>query len=419
MVIQTAQQCACRWIFQHQHKLKQVARSCSLKVKEALPSDDIRNEEYESEITFKYSDLNTTLAEPNQLRRKPDVSELKFGHIFTDHMLKVFYHQALGGWQKPEIIPFENITLHPAAKGLHYAIQLFEGMKAYRGIDGRIRIFRPELNMQRMNMSARESGLPNFDGLELIKCMNRLITIDQEWTPHSEASSLYIRPTLIGIDGTLGVAKSDSALLYTILCPVGQYFADGNDSVSLLADPSYTRAWPGGSGACKVGSNYGPTIRVQQQATLRGRQQVLWLYGDQHEITEVGTMNIFMFYVNERGERELATPPLNGLILPGITRLSILELAKQWGEFNVVERPFTMPEVIKLHEEQRLLELFGSGTACIVSPISSVEYLGAEYRIPTTEHAQPFYKRVRQHLLEIQYGHIEHPWAQTIDITQH
>jgi len=271
------------------------------------------------------------------------------------------------------------------------------------------------LNMLRMNLSAKGSGLPTFDGLELIRCINKLVTIDQEWVPHSEASSLYIRPTLIGIDGTLGVSQSESALLYTILCPVGAYFADGNESVSLLADPTYTRAWPGGCGDRKMGSNYGPTIRVQNQATRRGKQQVLWLYGQDHQLTEVGTMNIFVYYITEQGEKVLATPPLNGLILPGITRQSIIQMSQEWNEYDVIERTLTMPEILKMQDEGRLLEMFGSGTACIVSPISSVEYMGNEMLVPTIEHSKPLYRRIRDHLSAIQYGHFDHPWAQVVD----
>ncbi|KAK4881017.1 hypothetical protein RN001_004336 [Aquatica leii] len=411
-----SKQFACRWVLKHQHKLKQAVRSCHLQVKHALGLEDYKTYEDDSQVTFKYSEMTTTFAEPHQLRSKPDVSELKFGQVFTDHMLKVFYHQALGGWQKPAIIPFENISLHPAAKVLHYAIELFEGLKAYRGIDGKVRVFRPDLNMRRMNLSAKGSGLPTFDGIELIKCMNRLVQVDQEWVPHTEGSSLYIRPTLIGIDGTLGVARSESALLYTILCPVGSYFdKTSNNSLSLLADPTYTRAWPGGCGDRKMGSNYGPTIRVQNKAAKKGCQQVLWLYGDDHQLTEVGTMNIFAFYVNERGDKILATPPLNGLILPGVTRQSIIELILEWGEIEIQQRTITMHEIITLQRENRLLELFGSGTACIVSPISSIEYMDTAIQIPTKEHANPLYQRVLDRLAAIQYGHIEHPWAMPIE----
>ncbi|KAG7204369.1 hypothetical protein KM043_004813 [Ampulex compressa] len=370
------------------------------------------------ERSFKYADLSVRLAAPDQLQPKPDVSALTFGKYFTDHMLKIFYHEGLGGWQAPEIIPFENLILHPAAKVLHYAVELFEGMKAYRGVDGKIRIFRPDLNMERMNSSAIKSGLPTFNGDELIKCLSRLISIDQEWVPHSTASSLYIRPTLIGIDPTLGVAASDSALLYIILSPVGSYFKNKNadTGVSLLADPRYTRSWPGGCGDRKMGSNYGPTIHVQREATEKGLQQVLWLYGENNELTEVGTMNIFMFFINDDGEKELVTPPLNGLILPGVTRNSILNVSREWNQFKVSERNISMDEVIRLLSENRLLELFGAGTACIVSPISYIDFVGQELHIPTLEHHKPIYKALRKHLTDIQYGFIpDHPWAFPIE----
>ncbi|XP_066141728.1 branched-chain-amino-acid aminotransferase, cytosolic [Euwallacea fornicatus] len=425
-MITTTKQCSCKLIFQFQHKLKEISkqatRACSLKVKRILSEaaeerkyDHEYEDETDSEITFRFKDLTTKLCEPDQLRTKPDASDLKFGHIFTDHMMKIFYHRKLGGWQKPVIIPFENISLHPAAKVLHYAVELFEGMKAYRGVDGKIRIFRPELNMTRMNKSAQSSGLPTFDGDELAKCLKRLVEVDQEWVPHSVASSLYLRPTLIGIDGTLGVQQSDSALLYTIMSPVGSYFAGGDESVSLFADPAYARAWPGGCGDKKLGSNYGPTIRVHNQALQRGRQQVLWLYGSDHQVTEVGTMNVFVFYLNEFGEKVLLTPPLNGLILPGVTRQSIIQLCEQWKEFRVEQRNITMTDILELTKSAKLLEMFGSGTACIVSPIKSIEYQGNLIEIPTTQHQNPLYRRIREELEAIQYGHIDHPWAHSID----
>ncbi|OXU22053.1 hypothetical protein TSAR_002560 [Trichomalopsis sarcophagae] len=383
--------------------------SSSLKIRD--------KEAVQPERTFKYSDMSVRLAAPHQLQPKPNVSDLAFGKYFTDHMLKVFYYEALGGWQMPEITPFENLVLHPAAKVLHYAIELFEGMKAYRGVDGKIRVFRPDMNMDRMNASAVRSGLPTFNGMELIKCINRLISIDQEWVPHSEASSLYIRPTLIGIDPTLGVATSDSAMLYVILSPVGSYFKSKESlrGVSLLADPRYTRAWPGGCGDRKMGSNYAPTIHVQKEATEKGLQQVLWLYGDDHQLTEAGTMNIFLFCINDQGEKELITPPLSGLILPGITRNSILAMTKEWNQFKVTERTITMTEVRHLLSENRCLELFGAGTACIVSPVSYIEYMGQGLHIPTLDHAEPVHRLIHKQLTEIQYGYVDHPWAMPIE----
>ncbi|XP_034240326.1 branched-chain-amino-acid aminotransferase, cytosolic [Thrips palmi] len=365
--------------------------------------------------TFRYSDTIVRLAEPHQLQPKPDAAGLQFGKLFTDHMLKIEYHKRLGGWQKPVITPFENLVLHPAAKVLHYAVELFEGMKAYRGVDGRIRVFRPEMNMDRMNRSAARAGLPTFSGPELIKCLSRLVSIDQEWVPHSESSSLYIRPTFIGIDPSLGIACSESALLYAILSPVGAYFSSGFQPVTLMADPKYTRAFPGGCGDRKMGSNYAPTIHVQREATERGYQQVLWLYGEDEQLTEVGTMNIFLFFINDDGERELVTPNLDGLILPGVTRLSILELTRSWNEFKVSERKITMAEVIKLMNENRLLEMFGAGTACIVSPVASIHYKDITINVPTGSQENPLYYRLERALTSIQYGRVQHPWAVTID----
>lgn len=365
---------------------------------------------------FRASDLRVRLAAPTQLQPKPEVDDLVFGKFFTDHMLKILWHRSLGGWQKPEITPMENLVIHPAAKVLHYAVELFEGMKAYRGEDGRIRVFRPNMNMQRMNITAFRTGLPTFQASDLIQCMNRLISIDQEWVPHTYGASLYIRPTLIGIDPTLGVAASDSALLYAILCPVGDYFkADTDGAISLLADPRYTRAWPGGVGDRKMGSNYAPTIHVQREAASKGLQQVLWLYGEDHQLTEVGTMNIFMFRVNEKGEKELVTPPLDGLILPGITRDSILRLARQWNAFSVKEEKFTMTEILQLVKEERLLELFGCGTACVVSPVNRIQYMGEDIMIPTMKQHNPIFQQLKTELTDIQYGRKSHPWAVVID----
>lgn len=441
MVIGTSKE-LCRRVIRNQHKLRhylqrqiRLCSSSSLRTQEAqrfeeddaTPITSINSEfitsvpkpvEHEPDIgqQFSASDLSVRLAAPHQLQPKPDVDDLSFGKFFTDHMLKIFYHKSLGGWQKPEITPLENLVMHPAAKVLHYAVELFEGMKAYRGVDGRIRIFRPEMNMHRMNLTARRSGLPTFEGEEYIKCLSRLISIDQEWVPHTEAASLYLRPTLIGIDPTLGVASSDSALLYTILSPVGGYFKAGaSGAVSLLADPRFTRAWPGGVGDRKMGSNYAPTIHVQKEAAKQGLQQVLWLYGEDHQLTEVGTMNIFMFYINDNGEKELITPPLDGLILPGITRDSILRLTQQWGQFNVREGRFTMPMICDLLKEERLLELFGTGTACVVSPVDRINYMGTDLHIPTMEQENPVFERIRTTLTDIQYGKLKHPWAVVIE----
>ncbi|XP_075159043.1 branched chain amino acid transaminase isoform X2 [Haematobia irritans] len=394
----------------------QISKSFTSQLSTTVPEPIVHDDDVGQQ--FSASALTVRLATPQQLQPKPDnAEELGFGKLFTDHMLKIYWHKSLGGWQQPQITPLENLVMHPAAKVLHYAVELFEGMKAYRGVDDKIRIFRPNMNMNRMNLAAKRSGLPTFEGEEFVKCLSRLLTIDSEWVPHTEAASLYIRPTLIGIDPTLGVAASDSALLYAILSPVGSYFKSEDDTgaVSLLADPSYTRAWPGGAGNRKMGSNYAPTINVQKEASRKGLQQVLWLYGDDHQLTEVGTMNIFMFFINENGEKELRTPPLNGLILPGITRDSILALTRQWGKFKVTEEKFNMHDIENLLNQGRLLELFGTGTACVVSPVNRISYMGKDLYIPTMEQEKPVHETIRETLMDIQYGKVEHPWSVVIE----
>jgi len=200
-------------------------------------------------------------------------------------------------------------------------------------------------------------------------------------------------------------------MLFVILCPVGPYFATGFKPVSLLADPQYVRAWPGGCGDTKLGANYAPTVLVQKTAEKQGLQQVLWLYGPDHQLTEVGTMNIFVFMKNQKGEKELITPPLNGLILPGVTRQSILDLTREWKDFKVTERTITMKEVVQAKEEKRLLEVFGAGTACIVCPVSSISYLGVKHVIPTEEQKDPLSMKILKNLTDIYYGRVSHPWG--------
>ncbi|OXB63335.1 hypothetical protein ASZ78_012910, partial [Callipepla squamata] len=315
--------------------------------------------------------------------------------------------------------------------------KLFEGMKAYRGVDGKIRLFRPSLNMERMARSARRMTLPCFDQNELLECIRKLLEVEKEWVPYSSSASLYIRPTLIGTEPSLGVKKPTKALLYVILSPVGAYFSsECFNPISLWADPKYVRAWKGGTGDCKLGGNYGSSIYAQQEALELGCQQVLWLYGEDHQITEVGTMNLFLYWINEDGENELATPPLDGIILPGVTRQSILDLARNWvsalampvvvsslitstkREFKVSERYITMSDLTTALEENRVKEMFGAGTACICMlfhfslslslslhacspfPLSSIHC--QHLHIPTMENGPQLSTRILNKLTDIQ-----------------
>lgn len=345
------------------------------------------------------------------LKPKPEnMDACKFGKEFTDHMLAVEWNKD-EGWGRPVIQPLQNLSLHPATTVFHYATELFEGMKAYRTAHGEIAFFRPMMNMERMLRSSHKACLPQFDGEEFLKCLSELVRIDQEWVPYSKNASLYLRPTFIGTEPTLGVDRSGSALLYCILCPVGSYFATGTfNPVSLMADPRFVRASRGGFGAYKLGSNYGPTIRVQQEAANKGCEQVLWLYGDDHKITEVGTMNMFIHWYNEDGEKELATMGLDeGIILPGVTRDSILEMTREWGDFKVTERVITMGDLVKALNEDRLIEMFGAGTACVVCPIKRILYLDQPLYIPTPVDSLAL--RLYKALGAIQFGEVKHDWT--------
>ncbi|XP_066561450.1 branched-chain-amino-acid aminotransferase, cytosolic [Amia ocellicauda] len=355
--------------------------------------------------------VDTVIELAPTLMEKPIPSSLVFGTVFTDHMLTIEW-TCREGWHKPCIGPFKNLSLHPASSTLHYAVELFEGLKAYRGTDGQIRLFRPMLNMERMLRSACRASLPNFDKKELLDCIRKLVEIEQEWVPYSDTASLYIRPTFIGTEPSLGVKKPSQALLYVILSPVGSYFSTGSfNPVSLWADTKYIRAWKGGTGDCKLGGNYGASIYAQDEAMKAGCQQVLWLYGENHQITEVGTMNLFLYWTNENGEEELATPPLDGVILPGVTRQSIIELSKKWGEFKVSERYLTMEDLSTALNEERVKEMFGSGTACIVVPVGRILYKEENLHIPTMENGPKLTTRILKQLTDIQYGRVQSDWA--------
>ncbi|XP_070306659.1 branched-chain-amino-acid aminotransferase, mitochondrial isoform X1 [Odocoileus virginianus] len=359
--------------------------------------------------SFKAADLQLEMTQ--EPHKKPDPSQpLLFGNTFTDHMLMVEWNQEKG-WGQPRIQPFQNLTLHPACSALHYSLQLFEGMKAFKGGDQRVRLFRPWLNMERMLRSALRLCLPGFDKIELLECIRRLVEVDQDWVPGSVGASLYVRPVLIGNEPSLGVGYPTQALLFVILSPVGTYFSgDSLKPVSLLADPSFIRAWVGGVGNFKVGGNYGPTVLVQQEAQKKGCEQVLWLYGPDHELTEVGTMNIFVFWTYEDGVLELVTPPLDGIILPGVVRQSLLDLARTWGEFRVVERKITMKEFLRALEDGRVQEVFGSGTACQICPVHQILYQGKHFHIPTMENGPQLILRFYKELKAIQYGSKAHEW---------
>lgn len=320
---------------------------------------------------------------PENFHSDEFLKNLAFGQLPTPHMLHIDYTNQ-EGWGKPYITEYKPLDIPPASAALHYGLQCFEGMKAYyqEPLD-RIAMFRPDMNAKRFQNSSRAVALNNeFCGEELVKCIRELIRLDQDWVPRNASGSLYIRPTHIAFNSNLGVAAPDRSKIFVMLTPVGPYFKSGFNPVDLLADPKYVRAWPGGTGQAKVGGNYGPTIPVQAEAAAgTSCAQCLWLFDDGKNdpiITEVGAMNFMMMWHRpEDGKLELVTPPLDDppssrkmdVILPGVTRDSLLTLARSWNEFKVTERTIRWSELKQAAKENRIVECFGCGTAVVVCPI--------------------------------------------------
>ncbi|KAH9856342.1 branched-chain amino acid aminotransferase II [Lenzites betulinus] len=361
------------------------------------------------------SKVTITLA--NELKPIPPAAELKFGQVMTDHMMVVSY-DPISGWSTPEIKPYGPLSLDPASSCFQYAPNVFEGMKAYLGPDGQPRLFRPNKNMERMTMSASRVALPSFDTDELMKLIRHLVAIEKRWIPTQKGHSLYIRPTIIGTRPSLGVAASDSALLYVICSPTGPYFPGGTKAISLLAVGESVRAWPGGTGGYKLALNYAPTFKPQQYATKLGYDQCLWLLGDR--ITEAGAMNFFVVVRRDDGDLDVYTPPLDGTILPGVTRDSTLALASAHPSRMVLpglpasvrlhtsERKLTMADISAWAADGRLLEAFCVGTAVVVAAIGRIGYEGKDIVLPTHEGALgPVGHALYERVTEIQDGKFE------------
>lgn len=332
--------------------------------------------------------------------------KLVFGKTFSDHMLEIEWTKE-AGWGTPKISPYHNLSLDPSAVVFHYSFELFEGMKAFRDAEGKVRLFRPDRNMVRMNKSAARITLPTFEDEELIKLIEKFVAVDERFVPKGEGYSLYLRPTLIGTTASLGVGAPDKALLYVIASPVGPYYATGFKPVSLEASEDLVRAWPGGVGDKKLGANYAPCIKPQLEAASKGHQQNLWLFGKEGYVTEVGTMNAFFVFETD-GKKELVTAPLDGTILEGVTRESILELCRERlpsSEWTVSERLYTISEVKEKADAGKLVEAFGSGTAAIVSPIGNISWRGNNIKVPVgASGTGELTKTVLDWIMGIQYG---------------
>ncbi|EGV61909.1 branched-chain amino acid transaminase [Yamadazyma tenuis ATCC 10573] len=337
--------------------------------------------------------------------------QLVFGKTFTDHILEIEW-TAENGWATPTINPYHKLELDPSAVVFHYAFELFEGLKAYKDASGNSRLFRVNKNMKRMNASAERIDLPAFDEAELSKLIAKFVEVEQDFIPEGHGYSLYLRPTMIGTTASLGVNTPDKALIFVIASPVGPYYKTGFKPVSLEATENAVRAWPGGSGNSKLGANYAPCIKPQREAATRGHQQNLWLFGEEGFVTEVGTMNAFFVFETEDGKKEIATAPLDGTILEGVTRDSILDLCREKldpNEWIVSERKFTIHEVKEASAKGKLIEAFGAGTAAIVSPIKNITFRGEDINVPVALGSSgELTKQLLDWIEQIQYGEAEY-----------
>ncbi len=294
--------------------------------------------------------------------------KLGFGHIFTDHMFVMNYDEGQG-WHDARVVPYQDITLSPAAMVFHYGQTMFEGLKAYKGENGEVYLFRPDMNAKRANKSNERLCIPEIPEEDFVAAVKAVVDVDRDWIPSEPGTSLYIRPFVIATDDHLGVAPSKSYLFIVILSPSGAYYESGLAPVGIWIEDEYVRAVRGGIGFAKTGGNYAASLAAQVKAHDGGYSQVLWLDGVERKyIEEVGAMNI-VFKINGK----IVTPMLNGSILPGITRNSVLELCRSWG-YEVEERKISVDELVEAAHSGALEEVFGTGTAAVVSPVGKLRY---------------------------------------------
>ena len=342
-------------------------------------------------------------------KEKPDPSNLGFGHIFTDHMFMMEYTPEKG-WHDMRIVPFENLSIHPASTVLHYGSEIFEGLKAYRRADGKVQLFRPLENIRRMNNSAERLCLPQIPEDMAFEILKEFVKCEQDWTPSAEGTSLYLRPFMFGNDESLGVHTVHHATYIIIASPSGSYYKEGINPVKIMIEDQDVRAVRGGTGYAKCGGNYAASNRAGERAEKKGYSQVLWLDGVERKyIEEVGAMNV-MFKI----AGEIVTPKLTGSILPGITRKSCIEVLKDEG-YTVNERLLSLEELEKAMEDGTLEEAWGCGTAAVVSPIGELSYKDTVFTVNGGKIGE-----VTHHLYDtltgIQWGKTEDKYGWTVQI---
>ena len=354
--------------------------------------------------------MNISITKTQNPKEKPDASSLGFGQIFTDHMFLMDYTPEKG-WHDARIVPFGNLSIHPASTVLHYGSEIFEGLKAYRRADGKVQLFRPIENIRRMNNSADRLCLPQIPEDIAMQVLTEFVKTEQDWTPSAEGTSLYIRPFMFGNDESLGVHTVHHVTFAIIASPSGSYYKEGINPVKIMIEDQDVRAVRGGTGYAKCGGNYAASNRAGERAEQKGYSQVLWLDGVERKyIEEVGAMNV-MFKI----AGEIVTPMLSGSILPGITRKSCIEVLRKEG-YTVNERLISVDELSQAMENGTLEEAWGCGTAAVVSPIGELCYKDVKYTVNEGKIGA-----VTQHLYDtltsIQWGKTEDTfgWTKQID----
>ena len=355
-------------------------------------------------------EISLDQVKPSDLKQKPDdESNLSFGDIFTDHMFLMDY-EAGKGWFHPRILPYGNFSIDPAAMAIHYGQEIFEGLKAYGGNNGAIYLFRPEDNFRRFNRSAARVCMPDVNINEVMAGMIQLVLLEKDWIPKSKGTSLYIRPFMLATEPHLGVRPAKNYLFAIIVCPVGAYYKEGLNPVTIYVEDKYVRATAGGTGEAKVAGNYAASLLAAEEAKAKGFTQVLWLDASERRyIEEVGTMNMF-FYIDD----EVITAPISGSILPGITRDSVIQLVKSWG-LKMTERSLAIDDVIDATDNGRLKEAFGTGTAAVISPVGQMAYKGRDYPIAGGKMGE-LSQRLYDEIVSIQYGEKDDPFDWRIQI---
>ncbi len=351
--------------------------------------------------------LEIKIIKSNEKKPHPPSDALGFGQYFTDHMFLMTYDEGVG-WHDPIIKKYEDMKFDPSACVFHYGQEMFEGLKAYRREDGGFNLFRPEMNARRTNNTNDRICLPRIPEEDFVQAIRELVSVDQDWIPDGPGTSLYIRPFIIATEPTLMVHPSRQYLFMIILSPVGAYYSEGLKPVKIFVEDEYVRAVKGGVGEAKTGGNYGASMRGQKRAKELGFAQVLWLDAIERKyVEEVGTSNIF-FKING----EVITPNLSGSILPGITRDSSIQLMKSWG-MKVTERMITIEEVWEAANNGTLEEVWGTGTAAVISAIGALSYKETLLEINDNKIGRTTQK-LYDTMTGMQYGSIEDPFGWVI-----